>query len=271
MNDSTFNLTVGNTPLLISVPHLGTSLPANLKETLTEVGESVCDTDWHLDQLYDFAIPSGASMISATVSRYIIDLNRPPDGASLYPGQTTTGLAPLETFRGEPVYLPGAEPDEAEIQRRVECYWKPYHEALAQQIQAIKKKHGFVLLWDAHSINSELPRLFDGILPDLNFGTFGGKSAAPAISEALGEVAAQSQYSWVMNGRFKGGYITRNYGDPANDVHAVQLEMSQRIYMDEYAPFNYRQDLARSVQPLLERLLDASVKVAAKISTSHSI
>jgi N-formylglutamate deformylase len=266
MTDSTFNLTVGNSPLLISIPHLGTCLPAEVKDTLSEAGTRVCDTDWHLDQLYDFALQSGASMISATVSRYVIDLNRAPDGASLYPGQTTTGLCPLESFHGEPIYLQGKEPDEAEIPRRIERYWKPYHQTLAQQIESIREKHGFVLLWEAHSINSELPRLFEGTLPDLNFGTFDGKSAAPAIGKGLQDIAAASRYSWVLNGRFKGGYITRHYGDPKNGVHAVQLEMAQKIYMDEHSPFNYQQNLAADVQPVLARLLDAALHAAANAS-----
>nr|WP_151446361.1 N-formylglutamate deformylase [Lacisediminimonas profundi] len=264
MNDATFKLVPGNSPLLISIPHLGTGIPAALRPALTEIGASVSDTDFHLDQLYEFAVPAGATMLSATVSRYIIDINRPPDGASLYPGQVTTGLVPLETFHGEPVYLPGQEPDQAEIARRVETYWQPYHQALAQQIEAIRSRHGFVLLWEAHSINSVLPRLFDGVLTDLNFGTFDGRSAAPAVSDAVRAVAGQGEFSWVLNGRFKGGYITRQYGQPERGIHAVQLEMSQRIYMDETTPFNYRKDLASRVQPLLERLLDASLKAASQ-------
>ncbi|MBK4738613.1 N-formylglutamate deformylase [Noviherbaspirillum pedocola] len=266
MNDPIFNLVVGDLPILISIPHLGTGIPAHINASLTEVGRKVCDTDWHLDRLYGFATQQGASMISAKLSRYIIDLNRPPDGTSLYPGQTTTGLVPLETFHGEAVYLPGHEPDETEIQTRIDHYWKPYHEELARQIQTIKSRHGFVILWEAHSINGELPRLFEGVLPDLNFGTFAGKSAAAPVNEALREIAGQSRYSWVLNGRFKGGYITRHYGDPGSHVHAVQLEMSQRIYMNEPEPFEYREDLAARVQPVLSQLLDASLAAARQAS-----
>jgi len=268
MNDSSYNLVVGDSPVLISIPHLGTSLPADIKAALTQTGACVEDTDWHLDQLYDFAAAAGASMLTATLSRYVIDLNRAADGASLYPGQTTTGLVPLETFHGEPVYLPGAEPDEAEIQRRVARYWRPYHDELAAQIAAIKKKHGFVLLWEAHSINSVLPRLFDGVLPDLNFGTFEDKSAAPAIGQALCAVAAASPYSWVLNGRFKGGYITRHYGKPADHIHAVQLELAQHRYMDETAPFNYQQERARTLQTVLARLLAMATEMATQTSYS---
>lgn len=265
MHHPTYQLVTGNSPLLISIPHLGTSLTADVKDLLTETGQSVADTDWHLDHLYDFAVAEGASMLSATVSRYVIDLNRPPDGLSLYPGQTTTGLVPLETFHGEPVYREGKAPDGAQIEERVQRYWRPYHEALAAQIQAIKKQHGFVLLWEAHSINGALPRLFDGLLPDLNFGTFDGKSAGAGVARALQEAASCQPYSWVVNGRFKGGYITRQYGNPAEGIHAVQLEMSQRIYMNEKSPFSYRPDLAAKLQPVLKRLLHACAG-AARVS-----
>ncbi|MCX7172273.1 MAG: N-formylglutamate deformylase [Proteobacteria bacterium] len=266
MRNSVFELTAGDSPLLISIPHLGTRLPPEVIERFNQQGKAVADTDWHLDRLYDFAVQSGASVIAAIVSRYVIDLNRPPDGASLYPEQTTTGLCPLETFHGEPIYLPGAQPDQAEITRRVATYWKPYHDALADRIQTIRKRHGFVLLWEAHSICSTLPRLFDGVLPDLNFGTFEDRSADKAIGATLCAIAACYGYSWVLNGRFKGGYITRHYGSPEKHVHAVQLEMSQRIYMDESAPFTYRPDLALGIERVLAHLLSEARNTAAEVS-----
>lgn len=267
MNSTTFNFVAGNTPLLISIPHLGTGIPDEIKPGLTEAALQLSDTDWHLDQLYGSCAPFGATFISASLSRYVIDLNRPPDGASLYPGQTTTGLVPLETFHGEAVYRMGQEPDRNEIQRRVACYWKPYHDMLVQQIQAIKAKHGFVLLWEAHSINGELPRLFDGLLPDLNIGTFSGKSAAPCVGHAVAEAAGNSTYSWVLNGRFKGGYITRRYGNPESNIHAIQLEMAQRTYMEEHAPFRYRPDLAAGIQPVIASLLQGAVEAARSTIT----
>jgi N-formylglutamate deformylase len=168
----------------------------------------------------------------------------------------------LETFRGEALYPPGGEPDIPEIRRRVERYWNPYHHELTRQIEAIKARHGFVLLWEAHSIAGELPRLFDGILPELNVGTFDGKSAAPAVGQAVYAAASTSGYTLALNGRFKGGYITRQYGNPARQIHAVQLEMSQRIYMEEFPPFNYRPDLAASVKPVLKQLLAAAAAAA---------
>jgi N-formylglutamate deformylase len=260
MPSTHFNLVAGDSPLLISIPHLGSLVPDEIKGNLTETGLGVEDTDWHLDRLYDFALGSGASMVSATVSRYVIDLNRPPDGSSLYPGQTTTGLVPLESFHGAPVYLPGMEPDDAVIAQRVEQYWRPYHEALARQLDVIRARHGYALLWEAHSINSELPRLFDGTLPDFNFGTAKGASCDESISNAVIEAAGKGPYSWVLNGRFTGGYITRQYTDPANGLHAMQLEMAQKIYMNEEAPFAYRADLAEPLQPLLASMLDAALK-----------
>jgi N-formylglutamate deformylase len=265
-----FKLVAGDSPLLISIPHLGTHIPDEFRASMTPEALPVCDTDWHLDRLYDFALQDGASMLSAQVSRYVIDLNRPPDGASLYPGQTTTGLCPSETFHGQPVYLAGREPDAAEVQRRVAAYWVPYHRALAEQIAAIKARHGFVVLWEAHSIASELPHLFEGVLPDLNFGTFGGRSSALSVGAAVAELAAQHPYTWVLNGRFKGGYITRQYGDPKNGVHAIQLEMSQKVYMDEALPFNYRPDLADGVRPVLASMLDAVVEAARSSELSSN-
>ncbi len=258
-----FNFASGKLPLLISIPHLGTYVPPELSATMSSAAGALADTDWHLNHLYDAVIAAGASLISARVSRYVIDLNRPPDGASLYPGQTTTGLCPLETFHGEPIYLEGQQPDAAEIERRLALYWRPYHAALAAELAALRARHGYVLLWEAHSINGSLPRLFDGDLPDLNFGTASGASCGLQVQLALEGIAAMSPYSAVVNGRFKGGYITRHYGDPQRGIHAVQLEMSQRIYMDERAPFSYRGELAARVRPLLQALTESALSAAA--------
>jgi len=266
MKHPNFNFSSGKLPLLVSIPHLGTYIPPDLRPQMTDAAAGMDDTDWHLDHLYDKVIAAGASLISANVSRYVIDLNRPPDGASLYPGQTTTGLCPLETFHGEPLYRAGMAPDAAEVARRVDTYWRPYHAALHAEIEALRSRFGYVLLWEAHSINGELPRLFDGALPDLNFGTADGASCAPAVQDALAGLAAMSSYSWVINGRFKGGYITRHYGDPANDVHAVQLEMAQRVYMEERSPYGYRADLAVRAKPLLQALVETALAAAARSS-----
>jgi N-formylglutamate deformylase len=256
---ATYTLTPGTLPLLISIPHLGTELPAAFAAQMHPEAAITQDTDWHLDQLYAFARTLGASVLQAKISRYVIDLNRPPGGESLYPGQTTTGLCPVDTFHGEPLYPEGAEPDAAEQARRLQTYWQPYHGALDAELARLKAQHGAVLLWDAHSIASVLPRLFEGQLPDLNLGTHSGQSCAASIIGRVSAVAEASRFSHVVNGRFKGGYITRHYGQPEQNVHAIQLEMSQALYMDEAAPFSYLEYRATSVQPVLQAMLQAAL------------
>jgi N-formylglutamate deformylase len=257
--ETLFTLTRGTTPLLISFPHVGTDLPDDISARLTPAALLLADTDWHLPRLYDFAAELGASTIVARYSRYVIDLNRPPEDINLYPGQDTTGLVPVDTFRREPIY-DGSPPDADEVAERRERYWRPYHEALATELARLKHEHGRVLLWDAHSIASELPRFFEGKLPDLNLGTVSGASCAPAIQRAIeSALGAQPEYTWVANGRFKGGFITRNYGAPASGVHAAQLEMSQCVYMNEAAPFEFREELAAHVRTVLRRLQQAAL------------
>ncbi len=249
----------GHLPLLISIPHLGTEIPPELQAQMADVAGIKQDTDWHLDLLYGFAQAMGASVIAAKVSRYVIDLNRPPTGESLYPVQTTTGLCPTETFRGEPLYLAGQAPDAAEQARRLAHYWQPYHQQIQGELSRAKAQHGAVMLWDAHSIASLLPRLFEGRLPELNFGTADGRSCAASVIDAVVDVARTASCTHVVNGRFKGGYITRHYGAPSDGVHAIQLEMSQLLYMQEDAPFAYQPAKAQALQPLLQRMLEAGL------------
>ena len=263
----TFTLQQGSVPLLISIPHLGTELPAEFAAGMSDTAPLKQDTDWHLDRLYGFAAGMGASVLQAKVSRYVIDLNRPPSGESLYPGQTTTGLCPTETFRGEPLYGEAEAPDAAQQADRLARYWQPYHDALRAELDRLKAQHGAVLLWDAHSIASVLPRLFDGKLPDLNFGTADGRSCDPAIIDSvLAEVSA-TRFSHVLNGRFKGGYITRHYGSPADRVHAIQLEMGQDLYMLEDPPFTYLEHKAAAVWPLLQKMLQQALASLARLNT----
>jgi N-formylglutamate deformylase len=255
-----FSLRRGHLPLLISMPHVGTFIPEAIAARMTDVARYVDDCDWHLDRLYAFAARRGASIIVPTHARHVIDLNRPPDGANLYPGQDTTGLLPVDTFDKLPLYRPGGEPTGEEIARRLERYWQPYHEALARELEALKAVHGKALLWEAHSIRSHVPRFFDGRLPDFNFGTAGGESAAPGMAEALAErVSRHGGYTSVANGRFKGGYITRRYGLPGAGIHAVQLELSQITYMQETRPYRYDEALALKLEPLLEALIDEAL------------
>jgi N-formylglutamate amidohydrolase len=218
----------------------------------------IADTDWHLQKLYGFLAALDATVLHAHYSRYVIDLNRDPSGKSLYPGQSVTELCPTTTFAHEPIYRPGEEPDATEQQARVESYWKPYHSALWAEIERVRHIHGFALLWDAHSIRSHVPRFFDGALPDFNLGTNDGATCAPGAIETAYAVARQTEdYTAVLNGRFRGGYITRHYGHPAAGVHAVQLELSQATYMDESFPFTYRAEKAAAVAAPIRAMLEA--------------
>lgn len=255
-----FTLHKGTAPLLVSVPHDGAFVPDSIAARLTPEARRVPDTDWHIARLYAFARELGASIIVPTHSRYVIDLNRPEDDVSLYPGQNTTGLCPVVQFSGEPVYLQGQEPTPDDIAWRIETFWRPYHRALQAELDRLRDVHGRAVLWEGHSIRGELPFLFAGRLPDFNLGTAGGASCTPALQERLEAVlASQDDYGFVANGRFKGGYITRHYGQPSKGVEAVQMETSQRVYMDEHS-FEYLPDKAEAVQNLLRRLLQATLE-----------
>ena len=254
-----FQFKPGGIPLLVSMPHVGTDIPDDIGVRMSPAAFQRTDTDWHLPQLYGFLDEMGASVLSARWSRYVIDLNRPPEDTNLYPGLDTTGLCPVDTFGRERLYQPGCAPSEAEVHRRLERYWQPYHTQLRAELDRLVALHGRVVLWDAHSIASVVPRFFEGRLPDLNFGTAEGQSCAPGMQAAVaGAAQAQGEFTVAVNGRFKGGHITRRYGEPANNVHAIQLEMCQSLYMDETPPFDYRPDLARKVQPLLRKLVAAA-------------
>ena len=253
-----FTLHRGSAPLLVSLPHDGSAIPDAIAERMTDSARRAPDTDWHVARLYAFARELGASVLVPRHSRYVVDLNRPPDDVSLYPGHNTTGLCPVVQFSGEPGYCDGGEPDAAEIATRIEAYWRPYHAALQAEIARIRSVHGRVVLWEGHSIRGEVPFLFEGRLPDLNLGTAAGASCSPALQARLEAVlAAQSRYDWVANGRFKGGHITRHYGAPSDGVDAVQLEISQRIYMDEVS-FAWDEALASDTQRTLRELLEAT-------------
>lgn len=250
-----YTLHRGTAPLLVSLPHDGTALADGIAERLTDSARRVPDTDWHVGRLYAFARELGASMLVPVYSRYVVDLNRSPDDASLYPGQNTTGLCPQLQFSGEPVYRDGQQPDEAEVRARVETYWRPYHDALAGELERIHGVHGRATLWEGHTIRSTVPFLFEGRLPDFNLGTAAGASCSPQLQQRLQAVLQQqADYSHVCNGRFKGGYITRHYAAPANGIDAVQLELSQINYMDEET-WKYLPERAQGVQQVIRRLL----------------
>jgi formiminoglutamase len=226
-------ITRGTAPLVVSIPHTGTDIPPDIEAKLVSSWLARKDADWWIDKLYGFAAGLGATVLRATVSRTVIDVNRDPSGASLYPGQATTGLCPIETFDGEPLYEPGTEPDAAEIAHRRTLYFEPYHAALAAEIGRLRETHPRIVLYDCHSIRSVVPRLFDGELPHMNIGTNSGLSCDPDLQRQIEAICATSGYSWVVNGRFKGGWITRRYGRPEEGVHAVQMELACRSYMEE--------------------------------------
>ena len=258
MGSDTFTLHRGSIPLLLSLPHDGSEIPDDIAARMRPPARHAPDTDWHVARLYAFARELGASVLVPRYSRYVVDLNRPPDDVSLYPGQNTTGLCPVVQFSGEPVYREGEQPSDAEITARIDTYWRPYHAALQAELARLRATHGRAVLWEGHSIRGQVPFLFEGRLPDLNLGTADGSSCSSALQARLVAVlSAQSRYDWVANGRFKGGYITRHYGDPANGIDAVQLEISQRIYMDE-SSFDWNDALARDTQRLLHDLLEAT-------------
>jgi formiminoglutamase len=226
-------ITRGTAPLVVSIPHTGTDIPPDIEAKLLSGWLARKDADWWIEKLYDFAAGLGATVLRATVSRTVIDVNRDPSDASLYPGQATTGLCPTETFDGEPLYKPGAEPDAAEIARRRTLHFVPFHAALAAEIVRLRETHPRIVLYDCHSIRSVVPRLFDGELPHMNIGTNSGLSCDPALQRQIEAICAASGFSWVANSRFKGGWITRHYGRPEEGVHAAQMELACRSYMEE--------------------------------------
>jgi len=232
----TFTLHRGRVPLLISLPHDGSFIPADIAAHMLPQARRSLDTDWHVARLYaPLARELGASVLKPQASRYVVDLNRPADGHALYPGQRETGVVPLVGFDGEPLYESGQAPDAAEVQRRINEFWQPYHQAITQELVRLLAEHGRAVLWEGHSIRSRVPMLFAGRLPDFNLGTASGASCSPGLQMSLqGCLEAQAaRFSHAVNGRFKGGYITRHYGDPSGGVQAVQLELVQLNYMDE--------------------------------------
>lgn len=262
-------VTQGSSPLILSMPHPGTGLPPEVHATLNERGRLVEDTDWHMRRLYAFAEHFEPTVVEAGLSRYVIDLNRDPSGISLYPGQATTELVPTTTFEGEPIWT--RPPDEAEIARRREAYFRPYHDALAGEIARVKATHGWCLLWDCHSIKGVIPRLFPGTLPTLNLGTNNGASCAPAVEAAAIAAMAGQPFTQIANGRFKGGWITRHYGQPAEHVHAIQMEIALSAYLtDEAPPWSFDATKAAKLQAALSAIITAALDAAAEFERSPS-
>jgi N-formylglutamate deformylase len=245
----------GDSPLVVSVPHAGRHVPDALAFRMSDAARAVPDTDWHVEALFDFVASTGATLIVATHSRYVVDLNRDPSGAALYAGADNTELCPTRTFANAPIYLPGEEPGTVEIEARRATFFDPYHALLASELDRIRARHGYAILLDGHSIASRVPRFFAGRLPDLNLGTADGRSCDEDVQRlAESVIASASGFSHVVNGRFKGGYITRRYGAPRQRIHALQLETAQACYMEEAHPAVFDPQRAETLVRLLERL-----------------
>ncbi|WP_082630968.1 N-formylglutamate deformylase [Roseovarius atlanticus] len=257
---SFLEVTRGQSPLVLGLPHTGTDVPPDVADGLNETGRELADTDWHIQALYA-GLVGDASTVRTTIHRYVIDVNRDPEGASLYPGQNTTSLCPVTDFDGQPIWKEGAAPDAAEIARRREAYHAPYHAALAAELERVRDIHGFAVLYDCHSIRSEIPFLFDGTLPDFNVGTDEGRTCAPSIQDSVHRrCEAAKGYSAILNGRFKGGWTTRHYGRPGEGLHAIQMELAQCTYMHESPPWDYAPDRADRLRPHLKTILDDLIR-----------
>jgi N-formylglutamate deformylase len=250
------HITRGASPLIVSFPHVGTDVPDDIAARMTPAALRLDDTDFAQPALYDFTDELEATTVTARWSRLVIDVNRPPDDRPLYPGQWGAGLVPTETFLGEPVYR-NAAPDAAEIAARRDRFWRPYHDALHAAIDAAVEAHGFALLWDAHSISPVVPRLFEGTLPDLNMGTAQGAACGAEASAAAFGVCRASGYSAVLDGRFKGGFITRSYGAPAKGVHAIQMELAKSTHLG--VDNRIDEGLAARLRPVLESAMEAAL------------
>ncbi len=254
----------GTLPIVLGLPHAGTWLPDEVADRLNETGRALADTDWHVDRLYDGLLP-GASTVRANFHRYVIDANRDPTGESLYPDRNTTGLCPVTDFDGNPIYEGGCEPDGQEIERRRNDYHAHYHGALAGELERVRQEHGVAILYDCHSIRSRIPYLFDGTLPDLSIGTDGGRTCDPRVEAAVADACAESGYSHVVNGRFRGGWTTRYYGRPNEGLHAIQMEIAQSAYMDETPPWTWREDRAERLRATLRTILERLADLAPQL------
>lgn len=255
--DGPVDVMMGDGPVVLGMPHVGTHIPAPIWEHLTDTGHKRTDTDWHVDRLYDRLLPD-ATVVRATVHRTVIDLNRNPEGTSLYPGQATTGLVPETDFDGRPLWRPGGVPTAQEVAERLAAIHAPYHAALTRELARVRAIHGVAILFDCHSIRSVIPRLFDGRLPDFNVGDDDGVTCAPAVSDAVTEVLeeAAAGFTWVRNGRFRGGWSVRHHGRPSEGIHAIQMEMAQALYLTaEAPPFAYDDIKATRVRPVLGAIL----------------
>ena len=256
-----FELTQGSSPLLISIPHDGGYIPTAILESMHEYAHNTPDRDLLISEVFNFHRPLNATRIKANVSRYVVDLNRSSENKPLYPGQSETELCPTTLFDDRPIYLENQQPNSAEIAQRIKHFWQPYHEAIQQQIERIKTQHGHCILIDAHSIAPQVPRFFSGRLPDINVGTNSGSSCSQSIESSIqASLEQHKKFTHVINGRFKGGYITRHYGDPANQIHAVQFEISQSTYLEDDKICQKASKLNALIQKILKQVKSSLLK-----------
>lgn len=261
-----FEVKQGSSPVIIGLPHTGTNVPDDIWARLNDNGRILADTDWHIHKLYD-GLLENATTVRATFHRYCIDANRDPEGVSLYPGQNTTSLIPTTDFDGLAIWKEGQEPNSDDIQDRLSRFHRPYHDAFAAEIERVKNIHGIAIVYDCHSIRSHIPFLFEGTLPDFNIGTDMGKTCAAEIEAIAVDVTSKAcGYSSILNGRFKGGWTTRYYGQPQNRVHAIQMELAQKTHLaSESLPFAYDEAKAERLRVHLKTLLQRIEDVAAKL------
>ncbi|MGY9049273.1 N-formylglutamate amidohydrolase [Puniceibacterium antarcticum] len=259
-------VTRGDSPLVLGFPHTGTYVPDDIRARLNPEGRMLRDTDWHIDSLYRDLIP-GITCVAANFHRYVIDANRDPDGASLYPGQTTTGLVPLNTFDNTPIWAEGAEPTEADIAQRLADWHRPYHAALEAELARVKARHGIAILYDCHSIRSVIPWLFDGTLPDFNIGSDSGATCAPALEQAVLKRCTASGRTTILNGRFRGGWTTRHYATPATGIHTIQMELAQSSHLARETPdFALDPDKSDSLRAVLKPILQDLIDLAPTLA-----
>ncbi|OKH86883.1 N-formylglutamate deformylase [Thalassospira sp. TSL5-1] len=265
-----FDVEQGSSPVILAFPHTGTDVPADMREKLNDNGKILADTDWHIHRLYDGLLP-GVTTVRALFHRYVIDANRDPSGQSLYPGQNTTGLVPVTDFDGKPIWREGQEPDENEVSRRQQQFHAPYHAALKAEIDRVKALHGVAVLYDCHSIRSHIPFLFDGKLPDFNIGTDSGTTCDPRIEQAVVTVCENAAgFTSVLNGRFRGGWTTRHYANPAQNIHTVQMELAQSTHLArEEPPFEYDETVAAPLRAHLKDILQNIEKIAFDLAKGN--
>lgn len=258
-----FSVTEGNKPVILAQPHGGTYVPINILAKFNDRGKALVDTDWHINKLYDGLLDE-VTIVQSHIHRYVIDANRDPGGASLYPGQNTTSLCPLSDFDGNPIYKQSQEPSSDEIERRRVTYHSPYHTALSDQLERLKQKHKTVVVYDCHSIRSKIPFLFEGTLPDFNIGTNDGQSCSVDFQRRIEEICSKSAgHTHVVNGRFKGGWTVRHYGRPDRGIHAIQMELAQSTYMQESAPWKYDEQKAGKLRKCLNEIGVELCRIAA--------